>query len=354
MSRPLPIPSVPRTPRAAVLASIAMGIVLALQAFPVGASARGAGRAECPDPKGTIRAVALSAPVDGTKCGLVGRTVVKGALALEVPPPGRAVSAAGLGVEGETELTISTSLEGIVSIDDSSGSETASFSGAANSAAPCDEFGIAGCLDPCVDTNFHANDRVARVKTAQPWFFRAGSTPTGGTSTLTVEKAVTHIKAGTQAIVNGKNDCGLTDPVAQTSPYKGKTQRSTGITLPGGSIACGFDGRNVVEFGVLPPGYLGLACSYASTVGGPWYIIEADIRLQKGAPWTTTPDANDCFNRYDLQGVVTHERGHAFGLSHTDEEAAHIPQTMYPSSGPCSSYARTLGKGDHAGLSALY
>ncbi len=354
MSRPLPFPSVPRTPRAALLACVAMGIVIALQAFPVVASARGAGRFECPAARGTIPATTLSTPVDATKCGLVGRTVVEGALALEIPPPGQRVSASGVGVEGETELAISTSLEGIVSVEGSSGSETASFMGAGDTAPPCDEFGIPGCLDPCVDTNYHANDRAARVKTAQPWFFRAASTPTGGTSTLTVDKAVTHIKAGTQAIVNGKNDCGLTDPVAQTAPYKGRTQRSTGITLPGGSIACAFDGKNVVEFGTLPPGYLGLACSYASTIGGPWYINEADIRLQKGAPWTTAPDVSGCFNRYDLQGVMAHERGHAFGLNHTDEEAAHIPQTMYPSSGPCSSYARTLGAGDHAGLSELY
>ncbi len=354
MSRLLPFPSLLRTPRAAVLASVALGIVLALQAFPMGASAREAARSECPATKGTIKAITMSAPVDGTKCGLVGRTVVKGALALEVPPPGHAISAAGVGVEGETELAISTSLEGIVSVEDSSGSETASFTGGGNSAAPCDELGIAGCLDPCVDTNYHANDRGARVKTAQPWFFKGGSTPTGGTSSLTVDKALTHIKAGTQAIVKGSNDCGLTDPVAQTSPYKGRTRRSTGITILDGSIACAFDGKNVVDFGALPPGYLGLACSYASTIGGPWYINEADIRLQKGAPWTTAPDVSGCFNRYDLQGVMAHERGHAFGLNHTDEETAHIPQTMYPSSGPCSSYARTLGKGDHAGLKALY
>lgn len=354
MSRLLLIPSLPRTPRAAVLASVALGIVLALQAFPVGAAAREGARSECPAPTGRIKAITLPASIDGAKCGLIGRTVVKGALALEVPPPGHAISAAGLGVEGETELAISTSRQGIVSIDDSTGSETSSFTQGTNSAAPCDELGIAGCLDPCVDTNYHVNDRGSRVKTSQPWFFKSASTPTGGTSALTVDKALAHIKAGSQAIVKGSNDCGLTDPVAQTSPYMGRTKKSTGIKLLSSSISCAFDGKNVVEFGALPPGYLGLACTRASTTGGPWYIDEADIRLQKGATWTTSPDVTACFNRYDLQGVMAHERGHAFGLAHTDGEVTHIPQTMYPSSGPCSSYARTLGSGDHAGLSALY
>jgi Matrixin len=342
--------SAPRTPRAGFLLAAVIGTVMAVQALSAGATAR-VHPTGCPGAKGTLRAAILPAHVDADRCGLVGRSVSSGSITLHIPPPGRGVSAAALGVRGESELAITTSLEGIVSVEGSASSDEETFFGGATAPAPCNELGVAGCLDPCVDTNYHLHDSQARVANAQPWFFKGSSTPT---RVFTADKALTHIKAGTQAIVNGRNDCGLPDPVASTSPYKGKTKKSTGITFSGGEIDCTFDGKNVVDFGALPPGHLGLACSYSTSTGGPWSIAEADIRLQKTASWTTTPDKTGCFNLFDLQGVVAHERGHAFGLAHTDATVTHVPQTMYPTSRPCSSYQRTLGKGDITGLKALY
>jgi hypothetical protein len=224
----------------------------------------------------------------------------------------------------------------------------------ATTPAPCDEQAIAGCLDPCQDNNFNLNGVQAKVKRKQPWFFKASTTPAG----MTTAQALADLKAGTKNVVNTTNDCGLSDVVPKTAPYKGTTTKGTGISVVGGTEFCGNkNGTNSVDYGPLGTNTLGLACSqYTSFSGpaGPWFIVEADIRLKKSAPWSLAPDDSGCAGQYDMQGVMTHERAHAFGLSHTAGTAAHVPQTMFPSSYPCNSYARTLGKGDRAGLNNLY
>ena len=50
-------------------------------------------------------------------------------------------------------------------------------------------------------------------------------------------------------------------------------------------------------------------------------------------------------------GVMTHERGHTYGIDH---ETASSALTMYPIIKACDFSRRTLGKGDLNGLLNIY
>ncbi|MDQ4145950.1 MAG: M10 family metallopeptidase domain-containing protein [Actinomycetota bacterium] len=343
-----------RSPLVSWAFAAALSCLVLAQALPAGASRERAAPPFCGD-SGVISADRLPATVAASTCDLVGRTIEAGSVRLRVPPPGNAVGAAAISESGEAELTITTLWNGDVVLGDGEAVAAPMLAGAAED--PCDARGISGCLAPCEDENFHTYAAYAspKVKERQPWFFKARSTP----SSLTRTQALTHIKLGTRNVVTGYNDCGLPDPVTQTAPYKGTTRTGTGITVVGTgdekTMRCGSsDAKNVVDFGPLLS--TGLACwrAMARDINGPWFITEADIRLEKGAPWILNADDPTCFNKVDLQGVMTHERGHAFGLDHSDSVVAHTSQTMFPVIYPCSTYSRTLGRGDHMGLDSLY
>lgn len=332
-----------------------LGLLCSFQAAPASASRQGVAPDACVE-KGTIRAAQLPARVSSKTCDLVGRYVESGTVRLQVPLPGEGVGAAAVGRSGESELVIITDPNGDVLINEG-GEEASALVMTTPPMEPCDRYGVDGCLAPCADDNFNTYSMNPKVKAKQPWFFKASSTP----ASMTAAESLTAIKAGTRNIVTGNNDCQLPDPLSQTAPYKGATTRGTGISVAGtGSSRTNMCGRangvNVVDFGSLA-GELGLTCwrIRMNTIDFRYYIVEADIRLMKSAPWTLSPNDPACSNRFDLQGLVTHERGHAFGLDHADSgRDAHSHQTMYVAPYPCSSYWRTLGLGDHSGLAFLY
>ncbi len=340
-------------------AAAAAGIlVLTLfgQLVPVNASLRTKADFVCPEGR-TVAASGLPTTVNTRQCDLVGKVLSEGSVSVVIPAPGHGVSVSALGPAGETSLYVFNSPEGVLSVFDSGVGATESFSSGPTEPPPCDEIGATGCIEACSDTTYHLNPYKAKEKNGQPWYFKASSTPTGGTPALTADIALAQIKAGTKTIVTGRNDCLLGDPVPQGAPYKGTTAKGSGISSTSRCPAFPGNGKSIVDFGNLA-GQAGLACTAYTKIGnGPWFISEADIRFEKDMPWTTTPDADDCSGLLDLQSVAAHERGHAFGLKHAAEAGegdAHLPQTMFWSTYPCSSYARTLGKGDHAGLKALY
>ena len=336
-----------------------LALALFGQLIPVQAASRHKTDFRCPQ-GGVVAASSLPASVSTRRCDLVGKVLTEGSVAVVIPGPGRGVSVAALGSAGETSLDVFHSADGVITIYDEVYDATESFRAGDDRPPPCDELDIDGCIPPCSDNTYVLNPDNAKEKKGQPWYFKASSTPTGGTPALTVDKALTHIKAGTKTIVTGRNDCGLGDPVpdSQGAPYKGTTTQGSGITItPAGEAKCApANGKNIVDFGNLP-GPAGLACTYTASIDdGPVFIPEADIRFEKDVAWTTTPGAEDCFNLLDLQSVAAHERGHAYGLKHAGEsgDESHFPQTMFYTSYVCSSYQRTLGKGDHSGLKALY
>lgn len=76
------------------------------------------------------------------------------------------------------------------------------------------------------------------------------------------------------------------------------------------------DGANTVLFsGELLPGVLGETCTFFfGSVDGMERIVEFDLQLSSTTPWSTDPVTPS--NAFDLETVVLHELGHAFGLDH--------------------------------------
>ena len=111
----------------------------------------------------------------------------------------------------------------------------------------------------------------------------------------------------------------------------------------------------VVSFGTLPQGTLAQTCTIYEIDDHSNRTKWSDILLNKASfNWTTNPGARSCRSRYDLESVVTHERGHTFGLDHVSE-VSHRNLTMSPSiNGPCQSSERSLGLGDWRGLDRKY
>ncbi len=60
-----------------------------------------------------------------------------------------------------------------------------------------------------------------------------------------------------------------------------------------------------------------------------------------------------CTGAVDLESVMTHEWGHAFGLGDLEEEK-HGNLTMSRGIPKCSTSVRTLGYGDWLGMYSLY
>ncbi len=144
------------------------------------------------------------------------------------------------------------------------------------------------------------------------------------------------------------------------------------VSLPPSSK---LDGDNIVGFGSLPSGVLGLTCQFVlndqytftgtnNAFGGTdpdpdipegtypsGTVLDADIQLSTTANWSVTGE----YGKMDLQAVITHEIGHFIGLSHSVVGAPY-PATMYPfaENNPDGLAARSLYADDRAGVAAYY
>lgn len=115
------------------------------------------------------------------------------------------------------------------------------------------------------------------------------------------------------------------------------------------------DGQNVISWGKLGGTTLGVT-NYISTDTSQSQVCngnliyrfeEVDVRFNNAFTWQTS---STCTTGFDLEGVSTHEFGHAVGLGHTNVQGA----TMYPSIGRCDFSASSLANDDKAGYSAIY
>jgi hypothetical protein len=181
------------------------------------------------------------------------------------------------------------------------------------------------------------------------WSFQTSSSPNGYDASR-VEAAIAR---ATNNITTSHNSCGLTDMVSATQVHDGTTTRKPNIASTTTSIACGTrDSVNVVGFGALPKGTLGVTCYWYD---GNGVALEADVKLNaRYYHWftaATTPGG--CSNKFSLEATTTHEMGHAFGLGHVSE-AAHGTLTMSTKIAPCTAAASSLGLGDVRGLRARY
>ncbi len=120
------------------------------------------------------------------------------------------------------------------------------------------------------------------------------------------------------------------------------------LTATGGCSQAGRDGRNTVGWAPLPTNTLAETCTWYPRSGGdPKPASEFDMEIDPDWDWTTGTPV-----KTDLQSVVTHEFGHAAGLSHP-------PESECPGPLMCSRYrpgavVRALQPDDIAGLIAIY
>ena len=196
--------------------------------------------------------------------------------------------------------------------------------------------------NPCTDGAY--NHEGFHWATNYEWYFDAGSTPAGNN--------VANVEAGLQvaanAITGQRNNCGLADQVSATNTYAGRTTAAPSVTSAG---SCGNeDGKNVVGFGPLPTGVLGLTCAFFD---GDHHATEADVKMTTRRSWFAGAVPAGCTNRVGVEQVMTHEFGHVFGLAHVPE-STHYELTMSPQAASCRNDKLTLGLGDVRGLRTLY
>lgn len=174
------------------------------------------------------------------------------------------------------------------------------------------------------------------------WRYKSSTNPSG----LSMSAVVAALKRGFGNITASRNDCGMADRVGAAHSYLGTTTNGIGVTKGGN---CGSsDGANTVGFGTLPSGYLALTC--VRSIGSR--IVEIDIRFSTGVNWATSLDG--CFNAYMLEGVTTHEVGHAYGLDHVGENThGRLTMSTYID-GACQNQESMLGRGDVLALRSLY
>ena len=135
------------------------------------------------------------------------------------------------------------------------------------------------------------------------------------------------------------NSCGLADVTNLNSWHLGSTA-STVHTYP--------DNQSVIDRGKMSSvGCAGaLACTLIFT-DAAGTIIESDQRYSESVTFSNVGAAG----AYDYMSVGTHESGHSIGLHHANSSDA---LTMHYSVRAGTTHARTLAKGDVAGLRARY
>ena len=81
-------------------------------------------------------------------------------------------------------------------------------------------------------------------------------------------------------------------------------------------------------------------------------LTNADVRMNNAKGWTVNAGSG-CSNKFDIEAVMTHERGHTCGLGHI-VGSQHEFLTMYEVVPVCKTYQRTLGLGDWEELDLNY
>jgi hypothetical protein len=313
--------------------------VLAVTTFAKTPEAQTADRVldACAPGKETIDARALPAALlTPERCPVAGRAIEDGRVGSVVPPTGGSVHAEVLTTSGAEELEIGRREDGTIELQ--SVGEDAGASG--------EDLAKAGSPGECSDAEYTPGDR--RVPQGSPLHYEINraSTP----SELTAGDAVDAIRRAGTRVASTNNNCHMGDRVPAGLVYEGKTGRGTNIE----GLSCGTNDENsVVAFGDLPSGILAVTCNWDRYNDNN--TVASDIKINKqGVRWTTSPRSRSCRDMWDLEGVMTHERGHTFGMGHVPE-TGHGNLTMSTNiNGTCQMAERSLGRGDVLGLGRKY
>lgn len=320
----------------ALVATLVVG-ALVVTATPLSSSAR-TGDESSIDARcvghGPIPAAALTRGAAAPACSLVGRVVTDGRVAVRVPPPGVSVAGEGVGRHGESRSLQVTNTGTTVRAVSDAGATSTTQRGTAERRAS---------LPACKDRTFHLEHH--RWATRLRYRINLAHRPKG----FVGKTVIAQIRAANANMRKGRNTCGRPRLKTPLSSYLGRTAVRPNVRPGKSSVSCGkANTKNVVGFGNLPGGLLGWTCYWWFASGR---MGAADIMIDTGSNLKTHLP-KPCRNKWDFEGVVTHEWGHAYGMAHTG--AGHANLTMQHALSPCSKYARTLGLGDWLGMNHMY
>lgn len=282
------------------------------------------------------RACAGQAPIEatvlarGAACDLTGRLVVSGGASAVVPPQGQAVVSVGDSGSGAPQRLIVEHFDGVVRT---------------RTTLPGDLDKARAPLPACQDKAYKLYPDAPRWKSR----LRYSYNKTGQLAGFSTKAQLRAVKRAGRTVSSGRNDCGLDDKIDAYVGYLGTTSLKPGIRATKDGASCGAqDGKNVVGWGKLGGDSAGWTCFYYD---GKGRIFTADILLEASDGLGVGVDPK-CTDVLDLQSLLTHEFGHAYGLDHISE--AHWNLTMPHLLPYCSKEDRTLGLGDYLGLKKLY
>jgi hypothetical protein len=296
----------------------------------------------CRPDRSTIPAPDLPETVNVENCPVGEREITDNGVGTVLPTLGESIYVDALTVAGPQQLEVTRHLDGTLELehvgDESDGTQDEpEISAAASSPGECS------------DRTYNDADR--RVIETHPWYINRSTTP----RELAQKTAIRALKSGGANITQTRSNCRhLGDRVPEKLSYQGKTASHAQIDA---SRHCnGNDGKTVVSFGILPRGTLAVTCIISAVNhSGDNPVKTSDTKFNKTHfNWTVRPNSRSCRGRYDLEGIMTHERGHTFGLDHV-LESSHGKLTMSAGiNGPCQSSERSLGRGDVRGLNNIY
>jgi hypothetical protein len=324
---------------------VGLAVVLQVTAPGSAQAAVAASPAVCAAMPTGVSAAALSSGVSSGSCGgLVGATVIgRGGSAVTVPAEG-ATGSEQLKTTGAELLTVSNDNGVVTATDEEDDTATGlalplgSEPIATASAQPL------ACSEGAYNYIHNMDHWVGKLY----WYYNLASQSRSGLSGTGVLGA---IRQGNSNMTLDHNDCGRTVQFNAHGSYGGTTSRFANINSAAGCTSKFPDGQNAVSWGPFDND-----AKHINTLAHTcWHYFsgqftEADIyigsnrNIRVGVP-------SGCISAYDLESVVTHEWGHAFGMAH---ENSGQWETMYPTVDSCSTYWRTLGKGDTDGMLRLY
>ncbi|QQD76154.1 matrixin family metalloprotease [Curtobacterium sp. YC1] len=321
---------------------------LTVTAAPAQAATAGVGTSCAP---GTLSVQALASGCTTTS----GTVVTPDGRTFAIPAPGESVMASSSSAPGARELpdvvVANNGSAGVaVRVDEEwSGSapaveqERAEHSAPATSGAAASAASSAAAAAPAATT---AASTKCTSAAWEPTGYRWASTVKwyyneSGQKSTYAKKA---LRKGANAWTGTISACDRTVTSTASNTYLRLATQKPNLTDQGGCSRN--NGYNVMGWGKLPSGVLGVTCVWFD---GNGTAREADQRYATGFRWSSTETCSG--SRFDTQVVATHEWGHLYGLDHVQTGTG---QVMEPSGGYCQLSSRTLGRGDMTGIDSLY